>query len=205
MGLSEKQDRTYTRTASDLEQKLGFGKKFSEVLGLIDDSRKYAESVESSLRSEIVEQTTSIARDTEKIIMTALESYVETSDYETFRQTVESEFKVMADRITMTFDQTTERIEEVDGEIKTMGEDLTKHFDFSVDGLVIKAGENAMQLVIDNDIIRFVKNGQEFGWWDGVDFHTGNIVVEVNERAQFGNFAFVPRSNGSLSFMKVGG
>ena len=74
-----------------------------------------------------------------------------------------------------------------------------------MDGLAIKAGEGTMSLRIDNDLIIFEKNGQQFGHWDGVDFHTGNIVIEVTERAQFGNFAFVPRSNGSLSFLKVGG
>jgi hypothetical protein len=58
---------------------------------------------------------------------------------------------------------------------------------------------------VEKDLIVFKKNGEPFGWWDGVDFHTGNIVVEVNERAQLGDFAFVPRSNGSLSFLKVGG
>ena len=62
-----------------------------------------------------------------------------------------------------------------------------------------------LQVGIDNDMIEFRKNGVAIGWWDGTDFHTGNIVVEVQERAQFGNFAFVPRSDGSLSFLKVGG
>ena len=52
-------------------------------------------------------------------------------------------------------------------------------------------------------MIQFTKNGQPIGWWDGNDFHTGNIVVEVNERAQFGNFAFTPRSDGSLMLLKV--
>jgi hypothetical protein len=66
-----------------------------------------------------------------------------------------------------------------------------------------KSEEGSMTLTLENDLIVFKKNGQQFGWWDGVDFHTGNIVVEVNERAQFGNFAFVPRSDGSLSFLKV--
>lgn len=64
--------------------------------------------------------------------------------------------------------------------------------------------ENPISLVIENDMIAFKKNGETFGWWDGSDFHTGNIMVEVNERAQFGNFAFVPRSDGSLMFLKVG-
>ena len=68
---------------------------------------------------------------------------------------------------------------------------------------MIGSGNSAITLTLDNEMIVFKKNGQPFGWWDGNEFHTGNIVVEVNERAQFGNFAFVPRSDGSLSFLKV--
>ena len=51
----------------------------------------------------------------------------------------------------------------------------------------------------------FYKKGSDipFGKWDGEYFHTGNIMIETNQRAQFGDFAFVPRSNGSLSFLKV--
>ena len=64
--------------------------------------------------------------------------------------------------------------------------------------------EGTLTLTIENDMIVFKKNGEPRGWWDGVDFHTGNIVVNVNERAQFGNFAYIPRSDGSLMFLKVG-
>lgn len=65
------------------------------------------------------------------------------------------------------------------------------------------AGENAMALTLENDIISFSKNGELFGWWDGINFHTGNIIINVTERAQFGNYAFIPRTDGSLSFLKV--
>ena len=199
-----KQDRQQVRTAADLEQKYSFGKTFAEMLGLINEYRESVDSVESSLRSEVLEQVTSITRNTEQILMSALESYVEASDLEDVKKTVESELLVMAERISMNFEATTKQISDVDGELQTVSETLKKHFDFSVDGLVIKAGEGgSMSLLLDNDIIRFQKDGQEFGWWDGVDFHTGNIHVDVNERAQLGNFAFVPRSNGSLSFLKV--
>jgi hypothetical protein len=103
------------------------------------------------------------------------------------------------------FTETTTQIENVNGDLQETITTISKYFDFSLEnGLIIKAGENQMQLQLDNDIISFRKNGQEFGWWDGVDFHTGNIVIDVNERAQFGNFAFVPRSDGSMSFLKVG-
>jgi hypothetical protein len=204
--MSEKQDRTYTRTASELERKYQFGKTFAEMLGLINDTRDHVDSVNSVLRSDILEQVTSITRDSEKILMSALESYVETDGIEELEATLKSEFEVMAENIAMSFYEDTIKTElsDVDGELNTVVENLQKHFDFGVDGLTIRAGENTMQLKIDNDMILFTKNGKQFGWWDGVDFHTGNIVVDVNERAQFGSFAFVPRSNGSLSFLKVG-
>lgn len=208
-----KQDRQGVRTPADLEQKYSFGKRFAEILGIATDARDSVAAVETSLRSEILEQVTSITRDTERIIMTALESYVERGELEELQATFESEFLVMAERIAMNFESTETKITNVDGDLQSVIEKLEKHFDFDVNGLTIKAGENDMRLRVDNDIISFYKGEidetdlekNRFGWWDGVDFHTGNIMVDLNERAQFGNFAFVPRSNGSLDFLKVGG
>jgi hypothetical protein len=200
-----KQDRQGARTPADLERKYNFGRTFAELLGIANDARNSVNFVESSLRNEIIEQVTTITRDTEQIVLAAMEKYVEESDLEELRKTMESEFAVMADRIAMNFTSTEEKIVSIDGDLQTVVEELQKHFEFSVNGLVIKSGENAMELVLDNDLIKFMRNGQQFGWWDGVNFHTGNIVVNLNERAQFGDFAFIPRSNGSLDILKVGG
>ena len=206
--MSAKQDRQGVRTATDLERKYNFGKTFAEMLGLISDARESVDYVESTLRSEITEQVTSIVRSTEAIILSALETYVKESDLEDVEKTLKSELEIMAEQISMNFETTETRITEVDGELQTVVEELQKHFDFSVDGLTIKAGENAMQLVLDNDVIRFQKNGQEFGWWDGVNFHTGNIYVDVDEVAQFGNYGFVPfedETTDGLDLVRVGG
>ena len=203
-----KMDRQGVRTPADLERKYNLGnlgKSFAEVMGISTDAREAVERIESELRNEFREQITSLTRDTERIVLAALDNYVETEEYEELKQTVQSELVVMADKIALNFDTTVEQITNVNGELQSVVDELQKHFDFNVDGLTIRAGENAMNLVLDNDLIKFEKNGQMFGWWDGVDFHTGNIVVGLNERAQFGNFAFVPRSNGSLDFLKVGG
>lgn len=203
--MSVKQDRQGVRTAADLERKWQFGKQFAEIMGIALDARNSVSVVETDLRHEILEQATAMTRDTERILMTALESYVETSDLEELKATFGSEFEMLAERISMNFTATTELVSEVDGEVQSVVEDLEKHFDFSADGLTIKAGENAMTLTLDNNKVSFKKNGEQFGWWDGVDFHTGNIVIEVNERAQFGNFAAIPRKNGNLSWLKVKG
>ena len=150
-------------------------------------------------------QITAALQTSESIVFSALEQYVETGDFQEFQSTVRSQFELTAEELVLKFEEAVSMTENVDGDLQQTVETLAKYFEFNQNGLTIKAGENTMTLTLDNDVIVFTKNGRQFGWWDGVDFHTGNIVIEVTERAQFGNFAFVPRSNGSLSFLKVGG
>lgn len=171
--------------------------------------KKFTEDVDSDLediRTSVVTQSTEMINTCETIIFGALESYVETGNYDEFKETVESQLKILSDQISLNFESTTTAINNVNGDLQKTVEKLEKHFDFSLEnGLIIRTGEaNEMSLQFDNDIISFKKNGVQFGWWDGVNFHTGNIYVDVEEKAQFGNFAFVPRSDGSLMFLKVG-
>ena len=120
-----------------------------------------------------------------------------------FVEDTNTKFEVQSDKIDMNFETTTKSIDEVTDSVQTEIEQRTKHIEFSDDGITLKAGGNSMTLKIDNNLISFEKNGVQFGWWDGVDFHTGNIAIDVTERAQFGNFAYVPRTDGSLSFLLV--
>lgn len=164
------------------------------------------QEADENIRQTILDQNTSIISDCESIIMSALESYVLTSNYDEFKQTVSSQLELLSDELTLSFNTTTQRINEIDGNLQNEITERSKLFSFSEEnGLIISAGDNAMSIRIDNDIVSFEKNGERFGWWDGIDFHTGNIIIDVTERAQFGNFAYVPNSDGSLSFLKVGG
>lgn len=169
----------------------------------LDINQQKAETTE--LSTSIQTQITQVIQSSEEIIFQALEDYVETSDFDSFQQTVTSELAIMADQIVLKFTEATDSIEDVDGDLQRTMATLSKHFVFGTHGLTIKAGENTMSLQLDNDLITFWRNGQQFGQWDGVDFYTGNIIIDVNERAQFGNFAAIPRSNGGLSWLKVKG
>lgn len=91
---------------------------------------------------------------------------------------------------------------------------ILKYMKFNENGITIGSGisngqgqgqgqNKNLTLNLDNDAIKF-KNGEEvIGSWDGTNFYTGDIVIKLNQRAQFGNFAFVPRSDGSIMFLKV--
>jgi hypothetical protein len=111
-------------------------------------------------------------------------------------------------KIEASFTRSKESIDNVNGDLQAVKEILEKHFEFTVDGLVIKAGEGSMELLLDNDIIRFKKDGIEFGSWDGKNFRTGNVFIGVDEMAQFGNYGFVPYEDDEtdgLDFVRVGG
>lgn len=167
-----------------------------------------AEFIDSdeNIRKSILEQTTSITNDCESIIMSALESYVQTGDYETYKGTVSSQLELLASELSIKFTETTSSINNLSASTADQFNTIYKNFTFSDSGITI-GGSSGITLTVDNDQgIIFSKNGEQFGLWDGNYFYTGSIFVRMDERAQFGNFAFVPdKTDGSLRFLKVGG
>lgn len=155
------------------------------------------------LQDDIREQNDDIISACNENIANALDDYVRTGDYEEYKKTVTTSLELMADQIQMNFETTSTSLTSVDDEMQTRFNELTKYIRFSIDGIEIGGSKDLLTLRLDDDLIRFEKSGETLGWWDGVDFHTGNIQIDVTERAQFGNFAFVPRSDGSLMFLKV--
>lgn len=167
--------------------------------------QKVNTDITETVKEQSISQMSSLITQCNEIILSALESYVETSNFEAYKETVSTQLQVLADKILMSFESTTEHINGVDGDLQSKFTEIYKYISFADGNITLGSSENAITLTIENDMILFKRNGLQFGWWDGVDFHTGNIVVEVNERAQFGNFAFIPRTDGSLMFLKVRG
>jgi hypothetical protein len=117
------------------------------------------QEIDSELREVIVEQSTSVLNTAETIILQALESYVETSNYEEFRQTVESQLQILSDEISLKFTQTIEQIENVNGDLQSKYNTITKYFAFDIDGLTIGQTDSPNKVVIDNDEITILVNG----------------------------------------------
>lgn len=147
--MSVKQDRSMARTAEDLKRQYQFGKRFSEMLGLIDDTRDKVDSVESSLHNEILEQSTTLMRDTEQIVMQATESV--RNDVEEISSTLE--MKLDAEAVEIQIDQ---RISEgVDKVVTKTG------YRFDSDGLTIaKLGEE-MENTLDNTGMYVRRSGED--------------------------------------------
>jgi hypothetical protein len=147
--MSEKQDRTYARTAQDIERKYQFGKTFSEMLGLINDNRDKVDSVESELRNEITEQSTKLMRDTEQIVMEATKQI--SDDVSELSSKVE--MKVDAEDVSIVVEQElangVDRVETKTG------------YTFDYDGLTIRKSGQEMTNKIDNTGMYVTKNDAE--------------------------------------------
>ena len=160
--MSAKQDVSYARTAQDLERKYAYGKTFADMLGLINDNRDKVDAVESSLRNEITETTTSLKRDTEQIIMEATKS-ISSVDEKVTELSGKVEMKLNADAVSILVQQEiangVDRVETSSGYV------------FDANGLNISKANEEMKNRLDNTGMYVTKNGDEIltANKDGVD------------------------------------
>lgn len=151
-------------------------------------------------KNEVLDAVAKASNDLENTISDEyVNKYNYTTDKDTTSKRIEGVEKHAEDNTKAISDST----KSADEKISNLSKTLSKYFKFDTNGLTIGSGENSLKLVLDNNEIGFFKNNQKIAWWDGNYLHTGNIEVATNERAQFGNFAFIPRSDGSLMFLKV--
>jgi predicted hydrocarbon binding protein len=157
--MSVKQDRTYARTAQDIERKYQFGKTFAEMLGLINDNRDKVDEVESSLRNEITESSTTLKRDTQQIVMEATETVrTELSDS---IAGVDESISELSGKVEMKLDADAVTIEVQKEIAKGVDRVVTKTgYEFGDDGLNISKSGEEMANLLDHTGM-YVKRGDE--------------------------------------------
>ena len=151
-------------------------------------------------KNEVLDTVAKASSDLENTIS---EEYVNKGNYATDKDAASKRIDGVEKQAESNTKAISDSTKSADEKISNLNKTLSKYFTFDTNGLTIGSGENSLKLVLDNKEIGFFKNNQKIAWWDGNYLHTGNIEVATNERAQFGNFAFIPRSDGSLMFLKV--
>lgn len=184
--MSAKQDRVAPRTVPDLERKYNWGKRFSEILGLIDDTRDKVDSTSSELRSEIKNQSTAISRNTEQIAMSAQQTTDRFNDIDGTISTLteQVEAKMTADEVSIAIKQ--ELIDGVDSVRTTTG------FTFNDEGLMVSKTNSEMSTQITEDGMEVFRNGMPVLTADskGVDGHRleASTYLIVGGRSRFENY-----------------
>jgi hypothetical protein len=175
--MSAKQDRTAPRTAADIERKYNFGKSFAEVLGLIDDTRKDVESVESSVKG-VADQYTALKRDTEQIVIEAhrveqkLDDSIEAVNNTVTTITSDLDAKIDADSFELKFNQM------LNGGVDNIVI-KNRDFAFDYDGLTIADSTSDLSTNVDIDGMQVKQNGNPILTAGAVYHDDGKRTIEV--------------------------
>lgn len=148
-------------------------------------------------------QSTSLQQTAEDIIAEALKDYVKTSDYDAFRQEVSTKFTLTAEGAALDFKKATEQTEDVNGDLQQLRSELTSYIRFTDGHIIMGRSDSAVQLDIDNDRVSFKQAGTEVAYISDSKLYITD--AEITRSIRIGNFAWVPRENGNLSFTWVGG
>lgn len=104
------------------------------------------------------QQITDLQQNVNSIILSALENYVETGDFDRYKEEVSTKLSVLTDQLSIDITKVTERIDKVDGDLQSKYSEITKAFRFTSDGLIIGETGNEILLRLDNDVLQFVRN-----------------------------------------------
>nr|DAW19714.1 MAG TPA: Minor structural protein [Caudoviricetes sp.] len=112
-----------------------------------------------------------------------------------------SRLSVMADQIQIDLSRVSNQVDDLSDSVNSRMSDYDKWFRFTADGLMIGENGNELTLRVDNDRIAFLQSGSEVAYFSNRRLYVTDAQFLVS--VQIGNFAFVPRANGNLSFKKV--
>ena len=175
------------------------------LVGSTSQIRTTVRNNNANVYSYVERTTADIMRTTDSIIIAASEEKVSQSDFNTFSEIVRNILAVEPDGTSMIFNTINQAITEVDGRQQTNYSNILKYIRFADGNIILGEEGNAVTLTVENDRISFKQNGVEVAYMSDNKLYIGNAEIKSGGTLQLGNFAFVPRSNGSLSFLKVGG
>jgi hypothetical protein len=155
------------------------------------------------LENEITESTTTILQDAEAIIMQALTEYVTTGELETLQQTISTQFEQTSETFQFQFSNIISQINNIDGSLQEEINERIKYIRFEDGNIIIGVAGNDLILKQSNDKIAFIQGENEVAY-----FSNNKLYVTDGEflnSLKIGRFQWLPRQNGNLGLVFVGG
>lgn len=141
-----------------------------------------------------------IQQASDAIMLEVSEQFATNGDVENIIQTTMTQ---LADSFEFLFYQLETRVDSNDVQARTQFEEIAKYIRF-VDGNIILGEQgNEITLRIENDRLSFLDDGAEVAYFSNKKLTVldGSFLNSL----QIGKFKFLPRENGNLSLVKVGG
>ena len=196
-------DKTTTLTQLTNQNNNRVDVELGEIRGEISNVNGTVEFIQSTFESSM----TSLTQSLNDIIATALSEYTTTTNLREIIEELQTQITVTSSSVTTEFtNKLTEIQNNIDGTISSKFKELYAYIREYMDenGLpVIELGSEQSNLIarITNEKIAFLQNGIEVAYIS--DDRLFITEAEILTSIIIGNFAFKPRANGNLSFVKV--
>ncbi|MEE1401493.1 MAG: phage tail protein [Oscillospiraceae bacterium] len=171
-----------------------------------EDMDRQREEIKSEMREETrqqlnqvtestTQQITDVQQSLNSIILAALQNYVETGEFGSYKEEMSSKLELLANQLNLTLTTITERIEDVNGDLQSKYSEVTKAFRFTADGLIIGESGNEILLRLDNDVMQFIRNNtpELMLTAAGVEAHQVKVTILI-----IGNVAFMADGSGDV-------
>lgn len=158
----------------------------------------------AAIVSEQLTNNTSILQSAQQIILSALDEYVRTSDYESFQSTIQTSLSILAGTVEANFTETTSGISELNGEVSQQFETIRSYIRMIASGIVLGESSSSIKLKLENDILYFFTGDEDTVSTENAlaYFSAGKLFVnnvEILTALRLGPFSWVPESD-NLNF-----
>lgn len=120
-----------------------------------------------------------------------------------YQLTVSTQFEQTNKDFTFLFNNILEQLNSSSESTSEKFAEIVKYIRFEDGNIILGRSDNELILKQSNDRISFIQNDNEVAYFSNNKLYVKEI--EVTEKLFLANFAFIPESNGSLSFKKVRG
>ena len=155
----------------------------------------------TDIANETIEKSSAFEQQSSAIMSQVSELYTKSTDFETYKSNVATQFIQTSKDFTYQFSNLTELINNLDADSAEQFNNIVRYIRFVDGDIILGEVNNNLMLKISNDKISFLQNGIE------VAYMTDNKLYitdgEFLNSLQLGNFAFYPRTSGNLSFKKI--
>ena len=149
--------------------------------------------------------TSAIEQSSEAIMLTVTEGYYTKEATDRLVGEVSTEIEQTADGINIRFSSLAQDIDDVAAGADAKFESLQSYIQMAGGSITLGELGNEVTLKIENDRIGIYSNGVLITYWTAQDFVAPKtLLIPVGGRLILGEFAYIPRSNGSLDFTWVG-
>lgn len=144
---------------------------------------------------------TEITNTEESIISTVAEQYYLKSEAEQLTTEMSTQIIQTAKDLSIQFDKFNTDLEDLTGKTDSKFEEIRKYIRFDDGKILLGESGNQLELVISNDRILFTQNKTPVAYFSNNKLYV--IDGEFTRSLRLGNFAYLPRTNGNLSFKKI--